>query len=89
MRPLFVDFPQDPAAGLVEDEFLFGPDLLIAPVLEPAASVREVYLPAGRAWIEAGTGDRHDGGRTVRVPLSPDRIPVFVSEGSEVLDVVR
>jgi alpha-D-xyloside xylohydrolase len=89
MRPLFVDFPDDPGAWPVEDEFLLGPDLLIAPVLEPAASVRDVYLPAGRAWIEAGTGDRHDGGRTVRVPLSPDRIPVFVTEGSEVLDVVR
>ena len=89
MRPLFVDFPEDPGAWPVEDEFLLGPDLLIAPVLEPAASIREVYLPAGRAWIEAGTGDRHDGGSTVRVPLSPDRIPVFVTEGSEVLDVVR
>ena len=50
---------------------------------------RDVYLPAGRAWIEAGTGDRHDGGSTVRVALSADRIPVFVAEGSEVLDVVR
>ena len=89
MRPLFVDFPGDPGAWPVEDEFLLGPDLLIAPVLEPAASVRDVYLPVGRAWIEAGTGDRHDGGRTVRVPLSADRIPVFVTEGSEVLDVVR
>jgi len=89
MRPLFVDFPEDPGAWPVEDEFLLGPDLLIAPVLEPRASAREVYLPAGRAWIEAGTGDRHDGGRTIRVPLSPDRIPVFVTEGSEVLDVVR
>jgi alpha-D-xyloside xylohydrolase len=89
MRPLFVDFPEDPGAWPVEDEFLLGPDLLIAPVLEPRASAREVYLPAGRAWIEAGTGDRHDGGRTIRVPLAPDRIPVFVTEGSEVLDVVR
>jgi alpha-D-xyloside xylohydrolase len=89
MRPLFVDFPGDPGAWPVEDEFLLGPDLLIAPVLKPAASVRDVYLPVGRAWIEAGTGDRQDGGRTVRVPLSADRIPVFVTEGSEVLDVVR
>jgi len=89
MRPLFVDFPQDPEAWRVEDEFLFGPDLLIAPVLEPAAQARDVYLPAGRAWIEAGTGDRHDGGTTVRVRLTADRIPVFVTEGAEVLDVVR
>ena len=89
MRPLFVDFPQDPGAWQVEDEFLFGPDLLIAPVLEPGATARDVFLPAGRAWIEAGSGDRHDGGSVVRVALSADRIPVFVAEGSEVLDVVR
>ena len=89
MRPLWVDFPQDPGAWRTEDAFLFGPDLLIAPVLEPGARVREVYLPAGRAWVEAGTGDSHDGGATVRVPLSLDRIPVFAAAGAEVLDAVR
>jgi alpha-D-xyloside xylohydrolase len=89
MRPLLVDFPDDPQAWRVEDEFLFGPDLLIAPVLEPGARERAVYLPVGRVWIEAATGDRHDGGSTVRVPLAADRIPVFVTEGAEVLDVVR
>ena len=89
MRPLFVDYPQDPDAWRTEDEFLFGPDLLIAPVLEPGARTRDVYLPVGRTWVTAGTGDRHDGGVIVPVPVSPDRIPVFVTEGAEVLDVVR
>ena len=89
MRPLFVDFPQDPEAWRTEDEFLFGPDLLIAPVLESGARMRDVYLPAGRTWVTAGTGDRHEGGDIVRVPVSLDRIPVFASEGADVLDVVR
>lgn len=89
MRPLFVDYPQDPDAWRTEDEFLFGPDLLIAPVLEPGARTRDVYLPVGRTWVTAGTGDRHDGGVIVPVPVSLDRIPVFVAEGAEVLDVVR
>ena len=89
MRPLFVDFPQDPDAWRTEDEFLFGPDLLIAPVLESGARMRDVYLPAGRTWVTAGTGDRHEGGDIVRVPVSLDRIPVFASEGADVLDVVR
>jgi alpha-D-xyloside xylohydrolase len=89
MRPLFVDFPGDPVAWQAEDQFLFGPDLLIAPVLEPGASTRDVYLPAGRTWIAAATAERHEGGTTVRVPVLPDRIPVFASEGAEVLDVVR
>jgi alpha-D-xyloside xylohydrolase len=89
MRPLFVDFPDDPDAWRVEDQFLFGPDLLVSPVLAPRARTRDVYLPAGRTWIEAATGDRHDGGAIIRVPVSADRIPVLVSAGAEVLDVVR
>jgi alpha-D-xyloside xylohydrolase len=89
MRPLFVDFPGDPEAWRAEDQFLFGPDLLVAPVLEPGATEREVYLPAGRAWTEAATGARHAGGVTVTAALTLDRIPVFVVEGAEVLDVVR
>ena len=89
MRPLFVDFPDDPGAWHTEDQFLFGPDLLVAPVLEPGATERDVYLPAGRHWTEAATGARHPGGVTVTVALTLDRIPVFVAEGAEVLDVVR
>jgi alpha-D-xyloside xylohydrolase len=89
MRPLFVDFPGDPGAWQPEDEFLLGPDLLIAPVLAPGARTRDVYLPAGRTWVDASTGERREGGGTVQVPLSIDRIPVFASEGAGVLDVVR
>ena len=68
MRPLFVDFPQDPGAWDVDDEFLFGPDLLVAPVLEPGARARDVYLP-GRPDLDRGRdgrpvprGSRGDGG---------------------------
>jgi alpha-D-xyloside xylohydrolase len=89
MRPLFVDYPADPRAWQAEDQFLFGPDLLIAPVLSPGATARDVCLPAGCTWIEAGTGARHDGGTALTVPVFPDRIPVFVREGAEVLDVIR
>jgi alpha-D-xyloside xylohydrolase len=89
MRPLFVDYPDDPAAWRVEDQFLFGPDLLIAPVLVPGATARDVYLPAGPAWTDAWSGARHDGGTTLRVTVSPDRIPVYAREGAEVLDVIR
>ena len=89
MRPLFVDYPADPGAWRTDDQFLFGPDLLIAPVLEPGAVTREVRLLAGCGWTEAATGDRHRGGRTLQVIVSPDRIPVFAREGAPVLDVVR
>jgi alpha-D-xyloside xylohydrolase len=89
MRPLFVDFPADPGAWDIDDQFMFGPDLLIAPVLVPGAAARDVYFPAGPTWIAAGTVERHEGGSVARVSLSPDRIPVFAREGAKVLDVFR
>jgi alpha-glucosidase (family GH31 glycosyl hydrolase) len=58
-------------------------------VLEPGATEREIYLPAGRSWIDAAAGGRHAGGVTLAVPVTLDRIPVFVAEGAEVLDAVR
>jgi len=89
MRPLFVDFPADPVAWTPDDQFLFGPDLLIAPVLDAGASSRDVYLPAGCTWVDVATGATHDGGSVVTVPVTLDRIPVFSREGAKVLDVVR
>ena len=52
MRPLFYDFPQDREAWNIEDEFMFGPDLLVAPVLYEGARARKVYLPNGSSWKE-------------------------------------
>ncbi|GAA5186450.1 glycoside hydrolase family 31 protein [Rugosimonospora acidiphila] len=89
MRPLFVDLPDDARAWAVEDQFLFGPDLLIAPVLRPGAREREVYLPAGRTWVDAATGQQYPGGQSVTAATPIDHIPVYVTEGSEVLNVIR
>ena len=82
MRPLFYDFPDDPQAWAVDDAFMFGPDLLVAPVLDPDVSQRAVYLPVGTAWRDAWTGDGHDGGSSIIVPTPIDRIPVFVRASS-------
>jgi alpha-D-xyloside xylohydrolase len=84
MRPLFVDYPDDVAAWSVDDEFLFGPDILVAPILAAGVTKREVYLPAGARWVNAWSGEVAEGGRTVLVDAPLDRIPVFTREGSEV-----
>ena len=83
MRPLFMEFPSDPDARVVDDQFMFGPDLLIAPVCDPGLTEREVYLPVGAAWNEAGTGDAVGSGRRGAAAL-PERIPVFVRDGAAV-----
>ncbi|MGW1026703.1 glycoside hydrolase family 31 protein [Streptomyces sp. NPDC002577] len=85
MRPLFVDFPDDEAAWAVEDQFLFGPDILVAPVTSAGATERQVYLPEGRSWTDAWTGREYAGGRTVTADAPIEHIPVFVAQGSDVL----
>ena len=83
MRPLFYEFPQDPVAWEWEDCYLFGPDLLVAPVMEPGRTEREVYLPAGARWRDAYTGQEYDGGRTVTVPAPAEIIPVLIRNGKD------
>ena len=89
MRPLFFNFPQDQAAWDVSDAYCFGDDLLVAPVFEEGAVARSAYLPKGTAWIEAATGKRFEGGRTVVADAPIDVIPVFVREGASVLNLLR
>ena len=80
MRPLFYDYPQDAAAWGVEDEFLFGESLLIAPVTEEGQRERTVYLPAGAVWTEVYTGQVFNGGQTVTCEAPLAHIPVFASD---------
>ena len=81
MRPMMFDFPEDVEAWKVEDAYLFGPDVLVAPVLEKGARERTVYLPAGTGWTDAFTGTRYSGGQRVTVPAPLDIIPLFVRDG--------
>ncbi len=81
MRPLFFDFPQDETCHLVEDQYMFGPDLLVAPVLEYGAQSRAIYLPPGATWTDALSGTATAGGQTITVPVSLDHIPVFCKDG--------
>ena len=56
MRALFYEFPEDEKAWDVTDEYLYGPDLLVAPVCHEGARSRQVYLPQGAVWTLAATG---------------------------------
>ncbi|WP_068138606.1 glycoside hydrolase family 31 protein [Limnochorda pilosa] len=81
MRPLVYHFPDDPVAARVQDAFLLGPDLLVAPVLQPQARERMAYLPEGE-WVDFWTGEvsRGPAHRVVEAPL--ERIPLFVRAGA-------
>ena len=82
MRPLYVDFPSDPVCYQVEDEYLFGSDLLVAPVIEEGIKTRIVYLPTNSVWKDAWTDEIHKGGQWLTVETPLDRIPLFLNGDS-------
>jgi len=82
MRPLYYDFPTDKTAADVEDCYMFGPDLLVAPIVEAGATDRKVYLPAGCKWTDAYTKQVYEGGQFVTVPAPIGVIPVMMREGT-------
>ncbi|WP_208012426.1 glycoside hydrolase family 31 protein [Cellulomonas shaoxiangyii] len=82
MRGLAHEFPDDRHAWDVADEYLYGPSLLVAPVLEAGATSRAVWLPAGATWTSLVTGEVHEGGRWVDVAAPLATIPVFARDGA-------
>jgi alpha-D-xyloside xylohydrolase len=82
MRALFMDFPDDPKAADIPDEYMYGPAFLVAPVTEQGATHRTVYLPAGGDWYNYWTNDRLHGGQTITVDAPIDTLPLFVRAGS-------
>jgi len=77
MRPLFYDFPEDARAWDIGDQYMFGPDLLVAPVMYEGMRRREVYFPAGANWRDFEGDSIYEGGSTAVVDAPLDRIPVF------------
>ena len=84
MRPLWFDDPADPEAVEVDDQYLFGPDLLVAPVTEPGLATRRVYLPRGADWRDPWTATTYTGGDWITLETPLDRLPVLVRLGGSI-----
>lgn len=82
MRGLMMDFPNDLKARDINDQYLFGKALLVAPVTEYRARNRSVYFPEGTDWYDMLTGQKYAGGQSATVQAAVDKIPVFVRAGS-------
>lgn len=83
LRPLFLQWQDDAKTHAIDDEFMFGDALLIAPLGEPGVTSREVYLPSA-TWYDWWSGERYDGGQTISAAASLDRLPIFARAGSVV-----
>jgi len=85
VRPFLLAFPHDPVATTIEDEYLYGPDLLVAPITSPVSEsgedARSVYLPSG-GWTDAWTHTHYEGPTAVPVAAALDTLPLFVRDGA-------
>jgi alpha-glucosidase/alpha-D-xyloside xylohydrolase len=89
MRALLLACPDDPEAVKLGDEYLWGPNLLVAPVVEKGATTRRLYLPKG-VWQDWWTGERLTGPRWVDRPVDLATLPLYARAGAVVpLDPVR
>nr|XP_057919714.1 neutral alpha-glucosidase AB isoform X3 [Doryrhamphus excisus] len=83
MRPLWVEYPQDPATYALEDQYLIGGDLLVHPVTEEGATGVTAYLPGkDEVWFDVHTFQRHNGAQNLYIPVTMSSIPVFQRGGS-------
>lgn len=81
MRALWLHHPDDPAALACGDQYLWGPSVLVAPVVEKGATTRRVYLPRG-AWYDFWTGERKEGGSQITRTVDLETMPLYVRAGS-------
>ena len=89
MRALWLHYPDDERARGIGTEYLWGRDLLIAPVYAPGAETRDVYLPAGD-WYDWWTNERHAGGRSITRSVDLATMPIYARAGAIIpFDPVR
>jgi alpha-glucosidase/alpha-D-xyloside xylohydrolase len=90
MRALWLHYPADEKVRNMGSEYLWGPELLIAPVFEKGAVERKVYLPAGDDWYDWWTNTKQHGGQTISRPVTLDIMPIYVRAGAIIpVDPVR
>ncbi|MFC3199837.1 TIM-barrel domain-containing protein [Parapedobacter deserti] len=82
LRGLAMDFPHDAQVLNINDQFLFGPSLMVSPVTRRGATSREIYLPEGAGWYDFYSGEYHHGGQMLNAPAPYERVPLFAKAGS-------
>ena len=88
MRPLLFDWPEDETCTSIGDEFLFGDDILFAPIVNQGETSRRVYLPAGE-WVFARDGKEYAGGQWITCTAELNEFIAFVKKGASVLSAFQ
>lgn len=83
MRTMFYEFPDEKVAWELATQYMYGPDILVAPIVEAYLTTRKVFLPRGSSWTEAHTGDIFEGGQWLEVTADISTLPIFLREGKQ------
>lgn len=86
MRPMFFDYPDDEACYSLDDQYMFGSDILFAPILDEGQTQRRVYLPEGE-WIRTSDKTKYDGGRYLDCSADIDEFIAFVKADTDVIGI--
>lgn len=81
IRTMFYEFPEEEVCWELKDQYMFGSDILVAPIVYEETYSRDVYLPSGATWTNIHDGKVYDGGQWIRVDAPLDVIPVFLRDG--------
>jgi alpha-D-xyloside xylohydrolase len=88
MRPMFYDYPEEKACYQLDDQYMFGDDILFAPIVNQGQIERLVYLPNGN-WINVNDKKIYSGGGNVQIKAEVNQFIAFVKEGKTVLDIFQ
>ncbi|MBM4394661.1 MAG: hypothetical protein FJ087_03100 [Deltaproteobacteria bacterium] len=83
VRPMVFGWPERPEYRDLWDQYLYGPDILVAPVWQDGVTARDVHVPPG-TWVDAWTREAHEGPAVVTLPAPVHRIPILVRRGASV-----
>jgi len=86
MRPMFFNYPEDEICYKLGDQYMFGDDILFAPIVYQGQTSRSVYLPSG-TWIDVNSRKEYAGGRFVEIHAELDKFIAFVKKGSSCIDL--
>ncbi|MEN2768651.1 glycoside hydrolase family 31 protein [Ornithinibacillus xuwenensis] len=84
MRPLLMEYPDDAKTYNLNDQFMVGDNVILAPILVPSITDRAVYLPMGE-WVEYSTGESYDGEKVHLIHAELDELPIFIRKGSAIM----
>jgi len=88
IRPLFYDFPNDNKAWNIEDEYMFGPQILVAPIMEEGCGKKDIYIPQGGRFKNAWTNESVPEGEIITVSAPLGMIPIFIRVDTDGLDLI-